>query len=462
MVAFLVSETAFFSTLIVVYLTFLGADQSGPTPAVLSLPLVICTTICLLSSSVTVYRAEKALRAGARSAFIRWWSATIVLGIVFLAGTAYEWNGLIVEHGLTISRNMFGTTYYTLVGFHALHVSVGMIVMLTVLGLALSHQSQDVGGRNQASGVELVSWYWHFVDGVWVVVFTVVYLFGKVAATPGGARTMKALLRPFGLSLVLLAGCDLPGRPNPADRPVPADKVMDFSVLYQENCAGCHGQSGKLGPAPPLNDPLFRAIVPQEELEDILTKGRKLMPAFAKENGGGLTAPQIQVLVKEIKGIPYKIVEKLERGVAKALVVPDAGGISPKWGMPEKPPQGVPSYREPSACPVPSLPGGEGRGSGAGNKEKGAVVFARACAACHGSHGQGIAKGSEMARTINDPVFLALISNQALRRYAITGRPDLGMPNYAKARPGNPDFVPLTDQDVADLVALLDSWRREK
>jgi cytochrome c oxidase subunit III len=186
MLAFLVSEVAFFSTLIVVYLTFLGADQSGPTPAVLSLRLVIATTICLLSSSVTVHLADKSLRSGSRSAFIRWWSATILLGIIFLAGTAYEWNALITQHGLTISRNLFGTTYYTLVGFHALHVSIGVIVMLLVLGLALRHQgqvsgvsSQEARVESQGSGVELVSWYWHFVDGVWVVVFTVVYLVGR-------------------------------------------------------------------------------------------------------------------------------------------------------------------------------------------------------------------------------------------------------------------------------------------
>jgi cytochrome c oxidase subunit 3/cytochrome o ubiquinol oxidase subunit 3 len=179
MLAFLVSEVAFFGTLIVVYLTFLGADQSGPTPAELRLPLVIATTICLLSSSLTVHLADKSLRSGSRSAFLRWWSATILLGIVFLAGTAYEWNTLIVQHGLTISRNLFGTTYYTLVGFHAFHVTVGVIVMLIVLGLALNHQRQGSGVRGQGSGVELVSWYWHFVDGVWVVVFTVVYLVGR-------------------------------------------------------------------------------------------------------------------------------------------------------------------------------------------------------------------------------------------------------------------------------------------
>jgi cytochrome c oxidase subunit 3 len=172
MIAFLVSEVAFFSTLIVVYLAYLGADQSGPTPAVLSLPLVIATTICLLSSSATIHLAEKSLRLGSRSAFLIWWSATILLGIVFLAGTAYEWRTLIVEHGLTISRNLFGTTYYTLVGFHALHVTVGVITMLILLGLTLRHQVR--GG-----GVELASWYWHFVDCVWVAVFTVVYLLGR-------------------------------------------------------------------------------------------------------------------------------------------------------------------------------------------------------------------------------------------------------------------------------------------
>jgi cytochrome c oxidase subunit 3 len=175
MATFLVSEVAFFSTLIVVYLAYLGADQAGPTPAILSLPLVIGTTCCLLSSSATVHLAVKSLGIGDTSVFLRWWSATIVLGIVFLAGTAYEWHELIVEHDLTISRNLFGTTYYTLVGFHALHVTVGVLVMLTVLGLTLSRQLTT----ESRGGVELVSWYWHFVDGVWVVVFTVVYVAGR-------------------------------------------------------------------------------------------------------------------------------------------------------------------------------------------------------------------------------------------------------------------------------------------
>jgi cytochrome c oxidase subunit 3 len=175
MLAFLMSEVAFFSTLIVTYLIYFGKDASGPTPAVLSLPLVIGTTICLLASSGTIYVAETSLHHGSKSGFILWWSATIALGVLFLAGTAYEWNALITHDGLTISRNLFGTTYYTVVGFHALHVTAGVIVMLILLGLAA--KGQIAGNRPVA--VQMASWYWHFVDVVWIVVFTVVYILGR-------------------------------------------------------------------------------------------------------------------------------------------------------------------------------------------------------------------------------------------------------------------------------------------
>jgi len=176
MLGFLLSEAAFFTTLIVVYLSFLHRDRVGPTPAeALSLPLVIGTTICLLSSSIVIHLADRALERNRQTLFCVWWSATIVLGAIFLLGTAYEWRELIERHGLTIGRNLFGTSYYTLVGFHGLHVTVGVIVMLVVLGLALRRQ---VTHANRA-GVQLVSWYWHFVDAVWVAVFTVVYLVGR-------------------------------------------------------------------------------------------------------------------------------------------------------------------------------------------------------------------------------------------------------------------------------------------
>jgi cytochrome c oxidase subunit 3/cytochrome o ubiquinol oxidase subunit 3 len=175
MLAFLVSEVAFFGTLISAYITFMGRDTSGPTPAVLSLPLVLGTTFCLLASSGTVHLAEKALKKGEQAGFRLWWFATIALGVIFLAGTAYEWHGLIYKEGLTISRNLFGTTYYTLVGFHAFHVTAGVVVMIVFLGLALKGQ---ITPHNEIS-VGVVSWYWHFVDVVWIVVFTLVYLIGR-------------------------------------------------------------------------------------------------------------------------------------------------------------------------------------------------------------------------------------------------------------------------------------------
>jgi len=176
MISFLGSEAAFFATLIVAYVTFMGKDHVGPTPTeALSLPLVLCTTLFLVSSSVTIHFAERQLQAGDERTFRRLWTVTIALGTAFLLGTAYEWRELIIRHHLTISRNLFGTTYYTLVGFHALHVTAGVAAMLTVLGLAFKRQ---LSRENQGS-VALVSWYWHFVDGVWLVVFTVVYLVGR-------------------------------------------------------------------------------------------------------------------------------------------------------------------------------------------------------------------------------------------------------------------------------------------
>jgi cytochrome c oxidase subunit III len=177
LLSFLVSEVPLFGTLIVTYIFYLGRDvMGGPTPAsALKLPLVLGMTACLLGSSATIHFAERALRRGSDGRFPLLWAATIALALAFLAGTGFEWHDLIERHHLTISRNLFGTTYYTLVGLHGLHVTGGVLVMLIVLGLALRRQ---VTTANPA-GVGLVSWYWHFVDGVWVVVFTVVYLVGR-------------------------------------------------------------------------------------------------------------------------------------------------------------------------------------------------------------------------------------------------------------------------------------------
>jgi cytochrome c oxidase subunit 3/cytochrome o ubiquinol oxidase subunit 3 len=177
MIAFLITEAAFFSTLIMVYIIFLRETQNGdPNPSqVFHLPLVILSSACLFSSSATIHFAVRALSRGQQQRFLGLWGATILLGALFLTGTAREWADLIGSWGLTISRNMFGTTYFTLVGFHAAHVTVGVIVMSIVFALVLR---REITQRNSA-GVEVVSWYWHFVDGVWVVVFSVVYLLGR-------------------------------------------------------------------------------------------------------------------------------------------------------------------------------------------------------------------------------------------------------------------------------------------
>ncbi len=176
LLSFLVSEVALFGTLIVTYIFYKGTDVVGPTPAeALKLSLVLFTTACLLASSGTVHLAERTLRRGNQSGFIQLWLATIVLGVIFLGGTGFEWRDLIHNHHLTISRNLFGTTYYTLVGLHATHVTGGVIIMVIVLGLALRRQVTTANPE----GVGLVSYYWHFVDVVWIVVFTVVYLLGR-------------------------------------------------------------------------------------------------------------------------------------------------------------------------------------------------------------------------------------------------------------------------------------------
>ena len=177
MLAFLLSEVAFFSTLITTYVVFLRETKNAnPSPAdVFHLPLVLVGTACLLSSSVTIHFAEHAMRAGHRGKFLALWGLTIVLGALFLLGTAKEWFELIAEDRLTISRNLFGSTYFTLVGFHATHVTVGLIILSIVWIVA----ARGKVSAEHSTGVEVVSWYWHFVDGVWILVFSLVYLIGR-------------------------------------------------------------------------------------------------------------------------------------------------------------------------------------------------------------------------------------------------------------------------------------------
>jgi mono/diheme cytochrome c family protein len=174
-----------------------------------------------------------------------------------------------------------------------------------------------------------------------------------------------------------------------------------------------------------LNNKLFLALVPDAEVRHVIAAGRggTLMPAFAEAQGGPLANEQVEVLAK---------------------------GIKERWGPTGPAPSGAPPYLIAQAQPS---------SNGPGDRDEGAKVFDRACASCHGERGHGGKREGKPVGAINDPDFLALISDQALRRYVIAGRPDLGMPDYA-GREGRPDsFQPLSAQDVANITALLASWR---
>jgi cytochrome c oxidase cbb3-type subunit 3 len=213
--------------------------------------------------------------------------------------------------------------------------------------------------------------------------------------------------------MALALGCDqLPGKPDKADQPRTPQEVVEFAPLFKQNCSGCHGAAGKLGPAPPLNDPIFRAIATEKDLRRVIRDGRPGTPmtAFALAKGGTLTDAQIDALVKGIEG--------------------NSAGWDPPRVAKDMPPYSVGDI-------------------GTGNVENGKKVFARACAHCHGANGEGGKKGA-----VVDPAYLALTSDQALRRIIITGRPDLGMPDYA----GHAGGV-LSSQEIQDVTAWLASQR---
>jgi cytochrome c oxidase subunit 3/cytochrome o ubiquinol oxidase subunit 3 len=172
-VSFIIAESAIFTIFVVAYLFYVGKSLTGPTPRdVLEVPIFY--TICLLSSSVTIHLAGRRLERNESRAFGVLWLITIALGAIFLFGTAEEWRRLIFEHGLTISTNLFGTTYYSLVGLHAFHVTLGLVLLTTVFVVGVA-----AGARTQSKRINVLSLYWHFVDVVWIVVFTVVYVIGR-------------------------------------------------------------------------------------------------------------------------------------------------------------------------------------------------------------------------------------------------------------------------------------------
>lgn len=246
--------------------------------------------------------------------------------------------------------------------------------------------------------------------------------------SPSYAPCGNALPWPLlvAIASVFVTGCSdsfhFPGKPDPDNRFVRPDKVTDFETLFNRNCRGCHGKNGRLGPAPPLNDALFLAIVPDAELNMVISHGRDgtLMPAFAEPEGGSLTDEQIAILVK---------------------------GLRQHWGKPVK--------RLKDKLPDYDVRDAIKKGTPPGNKDDGLKVFKTACAPCHGNDGKGGSTGG----AVNNSSFLALISDQALRRLVITGRPDLGMPDYAGER--GADFKPMTAKDINDVVALLAYWREQ-
>jgi cytochrome c oxidase subunit 3 len=174
MFSLIAAEAAIFTIFVVAYLFYVGKSLTGPTPKdVLSIPIFY--TICLLSSSLTIHLAAKCLRQDSVLLFGTLWLATITLGAAFLYGTGTEWYRLIYKEGFTISTNLFGTTYYSLVGLHAFHVVVGLLTLTIVMVFTMTRSVRS----EHAERIDVLSLYWHFVDVVWIVVFTVVYVIGR-------------------------------------------------------------------------------------------------------------------------------------------------------------------------------------------------------------------------------------------------------------------------------------------
>jgi cytochrome c oxidase subunit III len=173
MISLIIGETGIFTIFVVAYIFYIGRSTYGPTPKILEVP--IFNSICLLSSSITIVLAEHAIKHGQVRRFAALWLLTMLLGIEFLAGTAIEWRKLIVDDHLTIRTNLFGTTFYSLVGLHATHVIVGLIGLSLVMVFTLMGRVK----QEHAERIQVLALYWHFVDAVWVVVFTVVYIVGR-------------------------------------------------------------------------------------------------------------------------------------------------------------------------------------------------------------------------------------------------------------------------------------------
>jgi cytochrome c oxidase cbb3-type subunit III len=238
-----------------------------------------------------------------------------------------------------------------------------------------------------------------------------------------GGRSRRAVAVCLALLASSICGCEYLWKPNTAEQSENEKSVRTFEALYAQNCSGCHGVDGSLGPAPPLNDRLFMTIVPDDELLKVIRDGRPgtPMPAFARERGGTLTHEQVQAL---------------------------ATGLKQRWQP--LPPNARPAGLPPYAAAAQQTRSAPRRPLEPSHLKQTAERFSQACGNCHGEDGQGGSAGA-----IAVPAFLALISDQELRRIIITGRADLKMPSYASNEERDTGYRPLTSSEISDLVAYL-------
>jgi mono/diheme cytochrome c family protein len=216
------------------------------------------------------------------------------------------------------------------------------------------------------------------------------------------------------LIAIVLSGCSVPhGQPDKSSEVLAPNEVLEFGALYAGNCAGCHGAEGRGGAAIALANPVYLAIADDAVIRKVIANGVRgtAMPAFAESAGGMLTDAQIDVIAK---------------------------GIRSRWSQ-----QGVLNVAAaPSYAPKST-----------GDAQRGEVAYKSYCESCHGPGGSGGRKGS----TITNDSFLALVSDQGLRTIVITGRPELGAPDWR----GNILGKPMSDQEVTDVVAWLASRRSQ-
>ena len=170
---FLASECLFFGALISTYLIYRGKSLVGPYPhEVFNIPYTSISAFVLLMSSLTMVLGLSALRRGDHKGLRIWLMATALLGCVFLGGQAFEFT-VFYREGVSLSGNLFGSSFFLLTGFHGAHVTVGVIILLSFWMMSMRGKLS----QEQNLNVELAGLYWHFVDVVWIVIFTVIYLF---------------------------------------------------------------------------------------------------------------------------------------------------------------------------------------------------------------------------------------------------------------------------------------------